>query len=142
MQAFCLVQRFDPGLVADLPRILNPQRFGTVFQCDHIKTQVLELALTLLHPPQFGATHDTALFFAGNAFKCTAMAAVAALPHLHHHGGFALRHDEVDFAAAAAVVLGHQHKAFGFKQPKGLYFSLLALGQNGQFVCVWLNGCV
>ena len=70
------------------------------------------------------------------------MAAVAAQAHLDDHGCVTLGHDEVDFAAAAAVVLGNQHQAFGFKQPKGLYFSLLALGENGQFVRVGFNGCV
>jgi hypothetical protein len=109
------MQRFDPGLVADLPRILNPQRIGAVFQCDYIKTQVLELALTLLHPPQLGTAGHTALFLTGNAFKCAAMATVVAQAHLDHHGGVTLGHDEIDFATAAAVVLGHQDQTLGFK---------------------------
>lgn len=109
------MQRFDPGLVADLPRILNPKRIGAVFQCDHIKTQVQELALTLLYPPQFGAAHHAALFLPGNTFKRAAITAVAAQAHLDHHGCVTLGHDEVDFTTAAAVVLGHQDQTLGFK---------------------------
>ncbi len=101
---------FGGCLVADLPRILYPLRRIATFQCNHVKTQVSELALTLLHPPQLCAACDTALLVGGNALNCAAMPAVAALPNLHYHGGVALCHDQIEFAAAAAVVLGNQHK--------------------------------
>lgn len=61
-----MAYRFASGLVADLPRILNPFGFVAVFQCDHIKTQVRELALTLLNPPQLCAAGDSRLFVGGN----------------------------------------------------------------------------
>lgn len=63
-----MAQRFDSALVADLPRILHPLGVSAVFQCDHIKTQVCELALTLLHPPQLRTARYTGLFVTGNAF--------------------------------------------------------------------------
>jgi hypothetical protein len=43
------------------------------------------------------------------------MATVVAQAHLDHHGGVTLGHDEIDFATAAAVVLGHQDQTLGFK---------------------------
>lgn len=88
-----MAQRFDSALVADLPRILHPLWFSAVFQCDHIKTQVRELALTLLHPPQLGATRHAGLFVGGNTLQRTAMAAVVAKPNLHNDCGVAMRHD-------------------------------------------------
>lgn len=63
-----MAQRFDSALVADLPRILHPLGVSAVFQCDHIKTQVCELALTLLHPPQLRTARHAGLFVTGNAF--------------------------------------------------------------------------
>ena len=108
MRALGLAYRFDSVLVADLPRILHPLWFSAVFQSDHIKTQVCELALTLLHPPQLCAAGNAGLFLGGNAFKCAAMAAVVAQTDFDNDSGFALRHDQVDFTAAAAVILGDQ----------------------------------
>ncbi len=103
-----MAQRFDSALVADLPRILHPLWFSAVFQCDHIKTQVRELALTLLHPPQLGATRHAGLFVTGNTLERAAMAAVVAKPNFHNDCGVALRHDQINFTAAAPVVSGHQ----------------------------------
>lgn len=136
LRALGLAHRFDSGLVADLPRILHPLRIGSIFQSYYVKTQVLELALTLLHPPQFRATCNAALFVGGNAFQCAAMAVVAAQAHLNNNRRVALRHDQVDFTAATAVVSGNQHQALRFQQVQCLYFSLLPLGKNGQFMFV------
>jgi len=103
---------FSACLVADLPCILDPLRLVACFQRHYIKTQVSELALTLLHPPQLCTPRNTALLVGGNAFKCTAMPVVAALPNLHHHGGVTLCHDQIEFATAAPVILGNKHKPF------------------------------
>lgn len=101
---------FQGCLVVDLPRILNPLRGTTAFQGNHIKTQVSELALTLFDPPKLCTACDVALLVGCNAFKRTAVPAVAALSNLHHHGGIALCHDQIKFAAAAAVVVLNKHE--------------------------------
>lgn len=137
-----LAYRFDPGLVADLPRILHPLRFSAVFQSDHIKTQVCELALTLLHPPKLCAAGYPALFQGGNALKRAAMAAVVAQTDFHNDGCVALRQDQINFAAATTVIPGNQHQSFGFQQAKGMGLGLLALGQNIELVPVRLLGRV
>lgn len=132
-----MAQRFDSALVADLPRILHPLRISAVFQSDHIKTQVCELALTLLHPPQLCAAGDAALFKGRNALKCAAMAAVVPQSDFHNDGSVALRHDQIDFTAAATVISGDQEQAFGFQQTKSLCLGLLTLSQNLKFVRAW-----
>ena len=111
-----MAQRIDSVLVADLPRILHPHRFGILFQGDYIKTQVAELALTLLYPPQHCTACDTALFVNRNAFKRAAVTVVVAQTNLHNDCGIALGHDEVNFPTAAAMVLCHQNEPLRFKQ--------------------------
>ena len=138
LRALGLAYRFDSVLVADLPRILHPLWFSAVFQSDHIKTQVRELALTLLHPPKLRAAGDAALFQGGNALKCTAVAAVVPQADFHNDGSVALRHDQIDFTAAATVISGDQEQAFGFQQTKSLCLGLLTLSQNLKFVRTWL----
>jgi hypothetical protein len=120
-----MAQRFGPGLVADLPRILHPLRFSAVFQCDHIKTQVCELALTLLYPPKFCTTRHASLFVCRDALKRAAMAAVVAQANFDDHCCVAVRHDQINFATAATVVTSHQVQALLFQQVQGPGFSQL-----------------
>jgi len=53
------------------------------------------------------------------------MAAVVPKADLHDDGCVALRHDQIDFTAAATVISGDQVKPLGFKQMKSLRLGFL-----------------
>ncbi len=59
--------------------------------------------------------HDLALFCPGDRGGGAAMAGLGAVADLNKHQGLALVHDEIDFAAPAAVVAGHRLQTLGLQ---------------------------
>ena len=125
---------FQKALVADWPRILYPNRFLAFCDGNYIETQQGELALTMQLPPALRAEADTPLLAGPYTAQRAAIARVVAKPNFDDHSGLLVLHDQVELAAAAAVIATNEEQTLRQKKSKGGVFSLHAILQVFCFV--------